>query len=354
MSFLLNSGKDLNSSKYLANTIRNSVRPFGFFSLTYSAGDIAFFIGLLLLSSVYGQEKTLSSPRTIADSLLSINDFKSALPIFENLLLKYPRDPYYNYALGVCYLYTSRNLEKSIGLLKKASTADVPNLVYFYLAEAYRFSYRFNEAIDYYRRYTINGGSPKHKTEEVEKLVNVCENGSFLLKYLYQPPVIDKKMVELKEFYSYYNLENIPGILIPKPDDLKTSIDKKLNESSIILYPKNLKADEYIYYSSYGNSESYGKDIFRVQLKDDGFWSKPENLGDAINSASDEDYPFVDKSGTLYFASKGHYSMGGFDIFYVNLIGSPEVVNIGYPLNNTENNLFFQPTGKNTAVIHPL
>jgi len=44
-------------------------------------------------------------------------------------------------------------------------------MVYFYLAEALRLSYQFNDAIDYYRRFVINGGSPEIKLDEIEKLV---------------------------------------------------------------------------------------------------------------------------------------------------------------------------------------
>jgi len=44
-------------------------------------------------------------------------------------------------------------------------------------------------------------------------------------------------------------------------------------------------------------------------------WGKPVNLGADINTAEDEAFPFLHYDGTLYFASKGHLGMGGFDIF---------------------------------------
>ncbi len=324
---------------------------------------IILIIGLLIYINADAQQPGISPQRKVADSLLAIQNYSSALPKFEELLIKYPKDSYYNYALGVCYLYSTRNIEKAISLLKKASLGDVPNLVYFYIAEGYRLSYRFIDAIDYYRRFTINGGSDKIKTQEVEQLVNVCENGSFLLKYVYSPPVIDKKMVARNEFYKYFLLQNINGRLLPKPGDLKTSADKKMGEKSVIFYPNNLAPGDYIYFSGYGNTSQYGKDIFRIKYLEDGYWSKPENLGDAINSLFDEDYPFMSTDGYLYFASKGHYSMGGYDIYRSSYDAqskkwsNPE--NIGFPFNSTFDDILYIPrindslacfaTNRNTA-----
>lgn len=47
-----------------------------------------------------------------------------------------------------------------------------------------------------------------------------------------------------------------------------------------------------------------------------GAWQQPKILSDSINSDMDEDFPFLSRDGkTLYFSSKGHTSMGGYDIF---------------------------------------
>ena len=44
-------------------------------------------------------------------------------------------------------------------------------------------------------------------------------------------------------------------------------------------------------------------------------WSEPINLGNQINTSSDELFPFIHSDGALYFASTGHVGMGGMDIF---------------------------------------
>ena len=91
-----------------------------------------------------------------------------------------------------------------------------------------------------------------------------------------------------------------------------------------------------------------GKDIYRSHRLPDGTWGEPLNLGPGVNTEEDEDAPFfhVD-SRILYFSSKGHDGMGGYDIFY-----SPEdkngcfvaCTNIGFPINSADDDLFFSPS----------
>lgn len=93
-----------------------------------------------------------------------------------------------------------------------------------------------------------------------------------------------------------------------------------------------------------------GSDIWMTQFTDKG-WSDPENLGNQINTGSDEQFPFIHPDGqTLYFTSVGHPGMGKSDIFYAKKNpdgkwGRP--VNMGYPINTAgdEWNLIVNRTG---------
>ncbi|MDQ3108380.1 MAG: hypothetical protein M3R17_00670 [Bacteroidota bacterium] len=95
-----------------------------------------------------------------------------------------------------------------------------------------------------------------------------------------------------------------------------------------------------------------GRDIYRCVRLPTGNWSKALNLGPTINTAADEDAPFIHPDQrTLYFASKGHKSMGGFDIFFTakNDTGVwAEPINLGYPINTPDDDIFFvtSPDGK--------
>jgi len=89
------------------------------------------------------------------------------------------------------------------------------------------------------------------------------------------------------------------------------------------------------------------RDIYRCNRTDNGSWSAAQNLGGIINTSYDEDAPFLSPDGMyLYFASKGHATMGGFDLFVSKKDqngnwGAPE--NMGYPLNTVDDDVFFQP-----------
>jgi tetratricopeptide (TPR) repeat protein len=102
-------------------------------------------------------------------------------------------------------------------------------------------------------------------------------------------------------------------------------------------------SDEEIYVVSDRQGGQGGKDIF-VSMLSKGLWGKPKNLGKEINTEYDEETPVICEDGkSLFFSSKGHYNMGGFDIFYSyqekNKWINPR--NIGYPLNSTRDDLFY-------------
>jgi hypothetical protein len=89
-----------------------------------------------------------------------------------------------------------------------------------------------------------------------------------------------------------------------------------------------------------------GKDIYKSNLQADGTWGLAQNLGDKINTKEDEDDPFFHLDGKLLlFSSKGHNSMGGYDIFkaYLNPTDSSWSVpeNIGYPINTPDDDVHY-------------
>jgi hypothetical protein len=92
-----------------------------------------------------------------------------------------------------------------------------------------------------------------------------------------------------------------------------------------------------------------GLDVFMSKRMPGGEWSIPVNLGPTINTQYDEMYPVISHDGkTLYFASQGHKSMGGYDVYksewsdQFNRWERP--VNLGYPINNTMDNFTYCPT----------
>lgn len=85
-------------------------------------------------------------------------------------------------------------------------------------------------------------------------------------------------------------------------------------------------------------------DLYVSELDSKGDWGKAVNLGPVVNTAENEDSPFIHHDGvTLYFSSDGHPTLGNSDIFSTvyqnNKWTKPE--NIGWPLNSWEYDGFF-------------
>lgn len=97
-----------------------------------------------------------------------------------------------------------------------------------------------------------------------------------------------------------------------------------------------------LYFVSSRDGGFGGLDIWMTEKTELGVWSEPKNLGPNINTPSDEKSPFIHSdSRTLYFASTGHYGVGGYDVFYSKEGGDgwgpPR--NIGIPINTPEDEL---------------
>ncbi len=83
----------------------------------------------------------------------------------------------------------------------------------------------------------------------------------------------------------------------------------------------------------YGGTDLY----YCVRTSERGNWGRPVNLGPRINTEGNEQFPFIDKDGKLYFASTGYPGLGGLDIFEVMLkdmkpVGKPQ--NLGAGINS--------------------
>lgn len=122
---------------------------------------------------------------------------------------------------------------------------------------------------------------------------------------------------------------------------LKKPINSKMNETHASLSPDG----KTIYFTSDRNGGFGDLDIYFSKIDEKGKWGKPENMGLKINTMYNEETPFISPDGNrLYFSSEGHEGMGGQDIYFFNLHEPGSYpVNLGYPINSTDNDVFFYP-----------
>lgn len=98
------------------------------------------------------------------------------------------------------------------------------------------------------------------------------------------------------------------------------------------------KTTNEIYFASDRPGGFGGIDLYVIRKNPKGKWSKPQNLGPEINTIYDEDFPNLSHDGKfLFFSSKGHSSIGGYDIFKAswdeNVLRFIKPVNVGCPVN---------------------
>lgn len=138
----------------------------------------------------------------------------------------------------------------------------------------------------------------------------------------------------------YMSLLN--GSNFSKPAKLKGEVNSYSWDGHCALSPDGRT----IYFSSDRAGGYGGRDIYKATLQADSTWGAAINLGDSINTAEDEDAPFIHSDGiTLFYSSKGKTSMGGYDVF--RAVMRPDdstfkrVENLGYPINSPADDIYF-------------
>ncbi len=99
-----------------------------------------------------------------------------------------------------------------------------------------------------------------------------------------------------------------------------------------------------LYFASDMEGSLGGQDIWVCNyVKKGKTWSNPINLGPSVNTIKDEMYPFIHPDGTLYFGSKGHCGIGGFDIFMSKGDGASwsAAQNMRQPINSSGDDFGF-------------
>ncbi|MDR2564199.1 MAG: OmpA family protein [Prevotellaceae bacterium] len=171
-----------------------------------------------------------------------------------------------------------------------------------------------------------NAGKPLN-TEDHDAVIGISADGQRLFLY---------RMDNGGDIYESV----LKGDSWSKPKSLGSKINSKYHESQA-----SVSADgKTLYFISDRPGGFGGHDIYMSRINAKGEWSEATNLGPDINTEYEELCPFIHPDGkTLYFSSKGHAGIGGFDIFKsVYETGKwSEPENLGFPVNTPDDDLFF-------------
>ncbi len=166
--------------------------------------------------------------------------------------------------------------------------------------------------------------TPKH-----ESAIGLSADGQTLFLYKYDQ---EKK----GEIY----ISKLKGEQWSKPERFAEPINSDYHEKSI-----SISGDEQtVYFVSTRPGGHGGRDIYKCEKNEEGEWGKAQNLGPTINTPYNEDGVFLHPSGQkLYFSSRAHNTMGGYDIFKSTKqdTGWSEPENIGFPINTPDDDVFF-------------
>ena len=282
------------------------------------------------------------------------NDFEKALTLYGNILKNDPGDPFINYYYGVCLVKLDRNKAKAINSLLIASAIkEVPPDAFYYLGKAYHLSYLFQDAIKAFESYKGKVKPYDFEGANGPLFIKNCMNGANLINDQVNIEIVKRTPTQLENILGNYNPDLINEKVHNKTDFFYSTVDKKKSGKYLIC---NTTPREF-FHISYGEKEQNHTDLFKNNMLPNGTLGANQSLGPEINTAQDENYPYITKDGnTLYFSSKGHNSLGGYDIFKCTRKDSlspwTRPINMGYPINSTYDDILFIPDESNQTASY--
>ncbi len=282
--------------------MRRNVYPIVIFTLITS----------LLSLSVYGQSGKPMSPKKKRKKALSyIEDgmWEHAKRLFLELIEDEPDNPEYNLYLGVAYLNSKIDSEKSLNYFKYVSPEEAEG-VYYLKGLAFHYSEQFDSAIANYNKFKPfikNNKSGRALMTRIDTLISQCNRA----KDLYLKPRPGMFFDNLGTEVNTINLEYAPVVL----EDLQTITFTGTNVGwpDISYMTNQVNAHEDIYYSTYDPVNQ----IWTARAKPDGT---------ILNAEVDSDQN--ESSVTFTLDKKTFYFLRENDLWYSKNLGTPVKSNV--------------------------
>lgn len=204
-------------------------------------------------------------------------------------------------------------------------------------ADSSRMAYNFQDAVKYCEA-AVDALDSTSSAKAEEQLL-LARNGLNMMGFCSQPVVVAKQTFPLQDFLLFYPLKDISWR--KSPNQLDSLGGDNLSRA---VYVPDGSRD--IYYSA--KDEEGIRNIYATHLAD-SLWSVPALINEQLTSSSDEIYPMLSPDGqSLFFASKGLYGMGGYDLYvsqWNKETGDWDVpVNMGFPYSSPYDDFLFVNT----------
>jgi tetratricopeptide (TPR) repeat protein len=253
------------------------------------------FIFLLFSASLSAQ--TLTEART----LFTEGEYEKALPVFEQELKRKPKDANLNYWYGAC-LYHTGNQTAALPYLVNGEKYKIP-MASLLLADYYHKQYQFDKSAGHLDKYIAFGLSSN--SAEVASMLKASEKAKQMLKAVEDVVFIDSLVVPMDSVFENIRLHSANGTILP----LRKLFPEK-GDSLSVAYLTERK--DRVFYDD--TTTENGWDIFSLNRTMNSW--ETINLVKSLNQASNERFPYVLNDGiTIYFASDGYNSIGGYDLY---------------------------------------
>lgn len=278
----------------------------------------------LLASSLCAQS------RTAAKKLFDAGKYAEAKPMFEKLLKGNPKNGEYNYWYAVCCVETGDTVD--VGkMLEYAASRQITN-AYRYLGDYYSGKMNYPVAAERYETFLEKTKNDSLRVAFSRKAVR-ARNTARMVMNTSRICVVDSFVVNKDNFLSAYRIGEEAGTVARNSD--------YFDEESAPGYVNETERGLDMFFSDFeSESENSLMKLFH-NTKVGSEWGRAKQL-EGFDTGGNDDYPFMSPDGvTLYFASDGEASIGGYDIFMTRM--DPEdgtflrPANVGMPFNSQAN-----------------
>jgi hypothetical protein len=291
------------------------------------------------------QDSIYSNKKIQALQFLDGRNYDPALALYHDLLQRFPKEPEYLYGAAVCLTMLNRDPEEALAMLRSVNLSGYNPLSWYYTGLLEHHNYLFDDAIKAYSKFTLLGKSSDIRSFEVTRLIEMAKNGLDFTHHAINLKVLDAKPIQPDQIDKVAEI-NGSGKLVKKPVEFCSKSDIRENYRPMMYLPVYTEMNDYVYVSGYDKQRKGLKQIYRVRNINHETWGIPEMLDKVINTPYDEEYPYFDAHNSiLYFSSKGHSSMGGYDIFKSvydwNTKSWSKPENLGFPINSPFDDYFY-------------
>ena len=299
------------------------------------------FLALNFIIDIQAQKEIEQKKR--ADTYFQNQQYDLAINDYRQLLAQNQKNMEINFKYATCLFHTDDIKQSTRYFDLVLNQTDIPIDAYYYRAKIYQHQYNFTKAIQLFTKY-LELKPKKEQTFDAQTEIDFCKQAKSAIGQPSSLKILARTVSPSNEFYTYYNFTT-KKYSFYSIDDVFEKQNSKYNFKPKYAFLRGMR---YRIFASYNDNSESGKDLF-IQKKDEkGEWGKPVRLCPEINSTSDEDFPFLDEiDGFLYFSSKGHGSIGGYDLFKVkynlNENTCSELVNLGFPYSSPNDDYFFIP-----------